>query len=262
MKKIYALPAIARSTKAGLLLLTLSISTLAFSQHKPEFGFVVKAGNFTPQKATTTTEYGFNNSVRLKAGSVYTLGLWQTLSMGKRFRISAELLYRNSFVVKEIRSWYNNSPGMPVASLQRQSINHSSLSIPVKLHYSFKKNGKTSLAIGGGVSRRFSQTVLNHFEYGDDAVIFSPNDYQERVSDWNVFSTDVQFTAGLFHRINPKTAVGLEYIFERTGLHNNYYYASSLILCDCLCDCGNGYGLQNTPKMNSFSVSLRHNILD
>jgi len=272
MKKIYALPAMVRllspegkTSKVGLLLLFLSLATSAFSQQKAAFGFVVKAGNFAIPHENRTVDAYYAYFDKNNAGSTYTLGIWQSVPLGKRFQISAELLYQNTFLSKEHRNWYAGSPGifaMPTSFRQTQKIYQSSISIPLKLHFSLDKKGKTSLALGGGVSRRFTQNVHNHQEFEEGVATFTTSDYKVRISDWDAFVTNFQITAGLFHRLDRNTALGIEYTYERANRSYGDYFSSLSIFCDCLCDCGNQLAIQNTPKMNSFSVSLRHNILD
>ena len=269
MEKIYALSALpspeAKSGKLVLLLLFLSFTTTAFSQQKPSFGFVVKAGNFALPHENRTGGTSYDYLEKNNAGSTYTLGIWQAVPLGKRFQISAELLYHNTFISQEYRNWYSGSPGMiamPTSFRQTQKINQSSISIPVKLHFSLDKKGKTSLALGGGLSRRFTQNVYNHHEYEEGVATFTTSGYKARISDWDAFTTNFQIAAGLFHQLDRHTALGLEYTFERANRSYDGYYSSLSVFCDCLCDCRNQSLRQNTPKMNSFSVSLRHNILD
>ena len=256
--------------KVYLLLLFLCFSSTAFSQQKSEFGFVVKGGNYAiPSKRNTPESFFFNsdnNVITHQAGSVYTIGIWHSVPLGHVFRLSGEFLYRSISFSGEHKSAFSFIDGIAPAiinSTLNQKMNESSISIPVKLHFPLKKEGRISFAIGGGISRVFysnfisrSVTQSNHPTLG----VEPDRIFVRRLSSWDDFNTSLSLTAGLHYRIDKKTAFGLDYTFENAA--SRYYDISDTFLfCDCICDCS-GYSSQLRTNMNSFSVSLRHNILD
>ncbi|MFN0216331.1 MAG: hypothetical protein ACKVT2_18890 [Saprospiraceae bacterium] len=251
MKKILLLP------------LFLCLATLAFSQGKHEFGFVVKAGNYSLPFEKTELDVYSNNDTRTiyqKAGAVYSIGIWQSLPLGSRFRISAELLYRNALVKNGehfSRTYFERGQAYQE---NKQKHQESSVSIPIKLHYRFKKDGKFSMALGGGVSRVFA---LNVFE--ENRIQFKPEPETTSTStitfsDWDAFKTQFNLNAAIYYQLGSKTSLGLDYTFEKLAYQNGYYPKSQinqLIYCECL------YTEPSIiSNMNSFSVSLRHNILN
>jgi hypothetical protein len=86
------------------------------------------------------------------------------------------------------------------------------------------------------------------------------NTYSNNQSDWTTFGTTLNFNAGLFYRLDSKTSVGLDYSFEKP---EELIFGRRLVNINPLIDCICFYGDLNIQRnMNSFSVSLRHNILD
>lgn len=257
MKKIFSPP-----TTAGLLPLLLCLATLAFSQQKHEFGFVVKAGNYAiPSKKTVVSNYEITTTtITGKAGRAYIIGIWHSLALGSHIRLSGELLYRSSSFVNEehiYSSWVFE--GDYERSEQIQETSARSLSLPIKLHFSFKKHGKTSLAIGGGISRDFAVSIYEKTKWQYSPWPEASNSYDLRYTNWKAFANTYNLTAGVHYRIDPKTSLGLEYTFEKSTKPLKAY-SNLPILCP---DCDFYYMmLIPRPNMNSFSVFLRHNILD
>ena len=258
MKKIYLLP------------LFLCFFSTAFSQQKSEFGFVVKGGNYAiPSKRNTPESVFFNsdnNVITHQAGSVYAIGIWHSIPLGHVFRLSGEFLYRSISFSGELQSAFSfidgNSTVTFITTLN-QYINESSISIPVKLHFPLKKEGRISFAVGGGISRVFYSNFTSRRTMQTDhpTLAVEPDEFfARRLTSWDDFSSSLSLTAGLHYRIDKKTAFGLDYTFENAA--SRYYDISDTFLfCDCICDCS-GYSSQLRTNMNSFSVSLRHNILD
>ena len=251
MKKLYFVP------------LFLSITTLAFSQRKPEFGFIVKAGNYALPYHNTEykTQYGGINTYSLtyNPGSIYTLGIWHALPLGDYLRLSGELLYQSTRFTIDAKN-VAVYPDRSYQSNERQTTNKSSLSLPVKLHLFFKKDGKASIAIGGGVSRDFSANIrirrVSQFPSYPESI----SDYSTRISNSDNFEMRFNLSAGFHYQIDSKTAIGLEYTYEKPSI---IYQTYPNIFIDTI-DYRIASYIQTSiqPKMNSFSVSLRHNILD
>ena len=265
MKKTNILDFVTRHLKESLLLFCVCLTTHAFAQQKPEFGFVVKAGNagWPTNKSDLYYSYQFTrNTERRNIGRTFSMGVWYSIPLSKRVRLSTELLYRYSAQKSELGFWNpaSGGGGFPTYSSHRQThrMNHSSLSLPVKLHFPFSENGKTTFVLGAGISQFFALNTAILYEYEEVNGTFRPDKYEEnRLIGRNQFRLNYNLTAGLFRRLDPKTAIGIEYTFERTRRPYDFF---SINYCDCFCICETSF--VNIPNLNSFSLSLRHNILD
>lgn len=252
--------------KICLLSLFLGLSILAFAQQKPEFGLLISAGTYTypgHKQSLDIFSDTDNHTVTYKPGSNFAMGIWHSWPLGKRFKLSTELHYRNVGIAakQQNRFSFNNGSGtLESRSIQDQTTNESSFVLPVYLHYSFKKAPKLTIRLGTGLSRAFSRVSTTKIE---SQLTGSPDNttfMSHRSSNWEDFATQLNLNAGLHYKIDPKTSLGLDYTFE---YYNSFYDAGSLILIDPLVDCICFFGNQNfRSNMNSFSVSLRHNILD
>jgi hypothetical protein len=252
MKKIYFLP------------LFLCLAFSAFSQNKKsEFGFTVKAGNFTLPSENTISDFSSSynqGTTSNNAGSSYAIGIWNSWSLGTYLRISASLMYRSVTLNNRQRNNYTSLDLSHLESIQEQKTNLNSLLLPVHLHIAFKKDGKLSLVIGGGPNQIFSSQTSSKFSTQIDDLPQTTNTYSNNQSDWTTFGTTLNLNAGLFYKLDSKTSVGLDYSFEKPG---ELIFGRRLITNNPLIDCICYYGDQNIQRnMNSFSVSLRHNILD
>jgi hypothetical protein len=252
MKKTYFLP------------LFLCLAFSAFSQKKrPEFGFTVKAGNFTLPSENTFSDFSSSynqGTVSNNAGSSYAIGIWNSWSLGTYLRISASLMYRSASLNIRQRNNYTSLDLVHLESIQEQKTNLNSLLMPVHLHIAFKKDGKFSLVIGGGPNQIFSSQMSSKFSTQIDDLPQTTNTYSNNQSDWTAFGTTLNFNAGLFYKLDSKTSVGLDYSLEKPG---ELIFGSRLANINPLIDCICFYGDLNIQRnMNSFSVSLRHNILD
>jgi hypothetical protein len=253
MKKIYFLP------------LFLCLAFSAFSQNKkPEFGFTVKAGNFTlPSKNAFSDLYNSytQGTTSNNAGSSYAIGVWNSWSLGTYLRLSTALMYRAVSLNIRHHSIYDTSFNSSLLeSTEDQRINLNSIMLPVNLHITFKKDGKLSLAIGGGPNQIFSAQTSSKFSTQIDDLPQTTNTYSNNQSDWTTFGTTWNLNAGLFYKLDSKTSVGLDYSFEKPG---EPIFDRRLDNMNPSIDCICYYGDQNIQRnMTSFSVSLRHNILD
>ena len=251
MKKIYTLA------------LCLSFSTLAFSQQKSEFGFVVKVGNHAlPSTRFENDSYSTNasiNTTTFKAGEVYTIGIWQSFPLNNHFRLSGELLGRfSSFTNRKKEATFYT--GGSFHNQETEKNHEISVSLPIKLQYFFKKDGKTSVAIGAGFSRLFSSNVYLQSRAESSPLSEFSGTYTSTYSIKDAGSNQLSLSAGFYYRLDAKTSLGFEYTFERAtkSYHPNTFFPLNPSI-DFL------YYLPKPrliPNMNSFSVSLRHNILD
>ncbi len=250
--------------KTFLLLLCSSLATLAFTQRKAEFGFVVKAGNYAfPFKKTTSESYlgttTSSKTITYNAGETYALGIWQSFRLGKHFRLSGELVYRYASFTSE-EDFYQWTWEGSFQTISRLKTQENSLALPLKLHFSFKKEGKASISLGGGFSHIFAANVYvqastQFFQFQQSTGAFTT-----RYSKPDAFNTQYNLSAGFHYRLDAKTALGLEYTFEK-ATHTYLQYPNAGLTPPVDCNC-----FYNEPRigpnMNSFSVSLRHNILD
>lgn len=250
--------------KNYFLLLFLTLSAPVFAQQNHEFGFVAKVGTYAlpyQKKENTSNVAGDWNTFQQRPGDTYTFGLWYAHRLSDYVRISGELLYRRASIVSEeghFSEYYDNGILQHYEYRQNQKITENNLSLPVKLYVSFQKNGNTTLALGAGLSRVFSGNILGttSFKYSQNPS--SSYSFPLQNFGWEQFELEKTLTAGLFHRLDAKTSIGFEYTFEQSSSRQYAGYLPSLALVDCMC-----YGYYTIPirNMNSFSVSLKHNIL-
>lgn len=268
MKKIYTQSVPVKNRRAGaILVLLLSFSIPTFSQGKFEFGFILKGGNYAMPRREVLP--AFNNSngisqitVTQKAGEIYSLGIWHSWALNNRFRLSSEVLYQVLQFEDKLHRKSAHLSGSTVVNSTFVLFNKiigKSLAVPIKLHYFFRKNGKMSLSFGAGVTHitsanisRSSKTQFHGFPADSDS-------YFKKFSKWNDFTTTFNLNSGIHYRFAPKTSLGIEYSFERSN-NNDLKNSMSNSGCDCRCYC-DGFYFRYRPNMNSFSVSLRHNIL-
>ncbi|MDX1911292.1 MAG: outer membrane beta-barrel protein [Saprospiraceae bacterium] len=246
--------------------LFLIFSTALAAQKKTEFGFLFKLGNYhLPHNVTEFGDY-WEESPTLKtqkAGLAYHLGIWGSLAVGKHLKLAGELLYRNGWMENEHLLHANYFDGTTVRSYQfsqEQKMNEHALTIPVKLIGKFNKNSRTSFSLGSGLTRIFTAQVLGKTVYSADSP-FTGNNYDfpsMRINN-DAYKWLLQWNAGVYYAFKSHTSVGIEYNFEKTSKRSYGLYFLTDILIDCNC-----YGFPVLPmrNMHSFSVSLRHNILN
>lgn len=254
--------------RAFAFLLFSSLASLSYSQKKHEFGFLVRTGNYAIPQQKTLPGYtiGADNTqlvITQKAGEAYSLGLWGSLPMGPKFRLSAEITFnvvRFSHVRNHTSQYPSSSNLSDYKFVQRQKNVEYGLSLPLKLYYFFKKNGKMSLSLGAGVSHIAFASYANsdQFEYIGQSP--STQAVMRNFSDWEEFETSINLNTGVHYRLNGYTSVGIEYFYEKSSSEDLFSYYPNYFFCDCDCDCY-GYYSRPRPNINSFSVSLRHNIL-
>ena len=236
-------------------ILLLCFATLAVAQRKAEFGLVVKAGTYaipaTQNPPDNFNQTNFDRIVRHKAGHTYMFGCWFSRPLGNKFRFSWEILYRSSAVSGMDRTELRYLDTLYQSELQERT-QESSISVTFKLHRLFKPDGKTSFFVGVGLSRVFAAEIHTKIESRFNGALLSTPKIHVRIPPGNTFLIMYNLNAGFQVQIDPKTALGIEYNFEPATF---YAYIPSR------------GAPPNSPqelraKMNSFSVSLRHNILD
>ena len=240
----------------------------AFSQKKAAVGLVVKAGNYTVPFQHTSESFNYYGERISKyttiqnAGSAYSFGISGSLRLGGHFRVSSELLYRMvayTFGSDQKLSTVPENTLLYTAH-EKQQITESSLCLPVKVHFSFLKNGRTTLALGAGVfhilnvaNKGYSETIdvgrprrYNSYQFSDLAIINTDN------------KPEMTLTAGVYHRIDKNTTIGLEFNYERRAaakIHFSKY--------DYFSDFGrpnHGYFDMEAPSVRSLSIALGHNL--
>ena len=254
--------------KIFILSLCLGFATLAFSQQKPEFGFLVKAGNYAIPTENTgiVTHYLYNaNGTTLihKPGYLYSIGIWQSWPLGKHFRLSGELVYRAGSIRSEQRysdSFFDGASIININNREIQKINENSIHLPIKLHFSFKKEGKTALFLGAGISRVIAGHIFQENQFNTSGFTASSFTSDVGFNNWRNFNNQFSLIAGLNYSLSPNTSFGIEYTFEKSSI---FYSSAQNILFKTFEDCFCTFLSDSfRPNMNSFSVSLRHNILD
>ncbi|MBC7776186.1 MAG: hypothetical protein H7246_12190, partial [Phycisphaerae bacterium] len=216
MKKIYALTVIVRSAKAGFLLLFLSLATFAFSQQKPEFGFVLKGGTYGIPEQHPDQQFYFLadvNTIKYNAGNNYSLGIWSSWPVDKHLRFSVELLFRSVAFQGEQNIESSFSDGLQTSfskSYQVKKTTESSLALPISLYFSYKK---VSFSFGAGVSQAFSTDVKGK-DVLQSSGIESTRYFSNSFSQWRGFPPKYNINVGFHYKIDPRTMLGLEYTFE------------------------------------------------
>jgi hypothetical protein len=255
MKKIYLLAA------------CFAIAHWANAQQKMEFGLVAKAGNFTlPKEKTSVVQYNPDESQSVSSnqpGSAYFFGIWNSLRLGGHFRLSAELLYRHITTHEQQYTFYRHGIGPDVSESEYWEVHQTaenSIFLPLKLHFSFKKNSRTSFALGAGFSKTFGMTYRGYnksrnsntsqFDFGHDTRL--------DLGLQDMSSAYLSFTTGAYHRLDARTTLGLEFNFERRDDPVRIRYAPSFssATVDCLCY----YAPSQASAMRNFSLSLSHSL--
>lgn len=251
--------------KYSTLALLLLLSAALFAQSKKEFGLLFKVGNYhlpkkTIQYSDIIDEQPMTNTQ--KADQSYTFGVWGSLPLGKHAWLVAELLYRNSFMAnKDHWPFFYEDQGQLLSDHYNQTdvINEHALSIPLKLFWTFKEKSRFRYSIGSGLTRPVTVTMKSEIHYSSNSA-FEHYNYSFPIAKANSddFLWLAQWNAGAYYRLTPNTFIGLEYQFEQTS-KQLYSTLRSDFLIDCLC-----YGYPNISlhNMHSFSVSLRHNLLE
>ena len=116
------------------------------------------------------------------------------------------------------------------------------------------------MSIGAGLSHAFASNIYTQSKYQSDPFPESLNESSTKFAQWDFFDMHYNLTAGFHYRLDPKTSLGIEYTFEKFTYPQaqgpNVFLKP---VTDCICYY---YEPGLRPNMNSFSVSLRHNILD
>lgn len=255
---------LACSVQKGIFtLFLLSHSFSSFAQQKQQFGLVVKAGNYTiPFQKVTEGNYDYNPDKKLTfaPGQVYTFGIWHLSPLGDRFQFSAELLYRNQrFSFEEQYRSSPNATNLYFSETYRK-IEVSSLALPLKLHWLWKKGGKSSCFVGAGMSRNFIVNIYNENTTQTSQLPKTTWTNTDRYSDIGGFENHLELTGGFNYQLNSNTSIGFEYAYGKTS---ETAYCDPKLLANPLIDIACLYiDPRLKPQMNSFSISLRHNILE
>ncbi len=252
----------------SLLVLISCCCFTAFAQQKVTFGIIVKAGNYTlPYKQKSESIYPqiqrISKDVNFqKAGVAYSFGVNGTLRLGGHFRVSGELLYRMAnYCFGFEQELLNVGETTPFAtSSGKQQIKESSLFLPVKIHFSFLKDGRTSIALGAGIYHFLNVSTKGQNENKVGGLSASP--YKYNLPEIEIINSDkkpeMAFTAGVSHRLDKHTTIGLEFIYERRSadkiLFGRYPPGSDLPLRSF------GYFYIEVPSMRSLSLTLSHNL--
>lgn len=254
--------------KLFYLVVILGAFTIPLNAQKPEFGFLLRAGNYALPQQKTLPGYkvGAPNSqlvINQKVGESYSLGFWGSIPIRGQFRLSSEFTF-NIFRFTHVR---NHRTDYPINSsyadgqfLEHHKMVGFSVSLPVKFYYFFNKNDKWSLSLGAGASHLVSTSnqYLGHAQV--EGFPTSSHTSFRHYSDWDEFNTTINLNAGIHYQFDINTSVGIEYIIEKSGSEDLFAYYPDYVFCDCNCGC-DGYYSRPRPNINSFSVSLRHNIL-
>jgi len=252
-----------------LLLAFCALMTPVAAQRKYELGIVLKAGNFgfpdETRELITATNPFYEKIIRQQVGRTVIFGVAQSLRLGGHFRVSAEILYRYALITStklDHRVYTPNTGLVNVFDIKLgQIVAESSFALPIKVHYTFRKDGRSSIAGGLGVSHKWAAHMVNY--QTERSSLFPENNINytylmHRFSSRD-FATKLSITAGFYHRIKKNTTLGLEFTYEDRSLKEEFYDPeSSVDLSTCYC---NPYPYIALPAMRSFTFSLYHNLL-
>jgi hypothetical protein len=250
----------------SLLVLLSCYCFIAFAQQKATFGLVVKAGNYTLPYQHKSESFYFHGQrfskyvIFQNAGATYSFGINGSLRLGGHFRVSGELLYRvANYSFGFDQELLNVGETTPFSSSNdMHQINESSLFLPVKIHFSFLKNGRTSITLGAGLFHFLN--VSNKGETAYKNVGFSDRYYSYHLPDIDIINSDdkpeMAITAGVSHRLDKHTTIGLEFTYERRAADKIFfsYYAPDSVLSFI----SYGFFQMEAPSMRSLSLNLYH----
>ncbi|MBL7825256.1 MAG: hypothetical protein JNJ57_01405 [Saprospiraceae bacterium] len=249
--------------KTTTTLLLLLVSTISFSQQKFEVGFIAKAGTYAKPFYNSEINYFQNESsehlLETRPGFTNVFGFYMLRKLGKRVAVSTELLLRQSSYTNRNRRVYHYTDGFDFFNQQIDRVAETSISIPLKIQVAPFGKGKTAFGIGIALSRLAKAKVKWQYSYIDERYpqFHSIAEYELEDTNFDQFKAEIGFTAGVFHQISKHTSVGLELAMEK---HKTEYFASTFDkgFYDCYCY---GYALIREPKLRSWTLSLRHNLL-
>lgn len=246
--------------KAFTLFLALCLSGALFAQKRASFGVVANVGNYTMPQSKNIQQGGWSTAKYNNGpGLLYQFGFWYAYRLNVQFSLSAEILFGQSSLSSSWRSdfTYPDIDSLPIFSEGERMRSHatlSSLTLPVKLRYNIEENGKTSIALGTGITFPISSKSKMLDQHGNHLYFGN-----ERVRGIGNFSPQFNFSFGVFRQMDKATQLGFEYMFGlvRNADEGNYYYR----IC-CIGPCYPLYPPAVYTNMKSFSVSLRHHFLN
>ncbi len=251
--------------KLFYLVVLLGAFFIPLNAQKTEFGLVMKAGAYTvpfKNREIEVNYYADRHELSSKPGSNYALGIWHTIPLSKKLRLGTELLFRvtNVSVVYHSQGQFYNGVSQVFTSSERyQDSYHTSLSLPIKLQLTPSPNSKFAMELGFGITQKLSFLSQNKIVRRSSTENETEEHYQIGLDSWDKINPVFSFYTGVRYNINQQTALGIEYLFEK---NNDYDLGEPLIIFgpQGACNCLFSYP-DHTPNINSFSVSLRHNIL-
>ena len=247
----------------GLLCLSLSLSSLSFAQ-KTEFGFVLKAGNYgipINEKPQSNFFQGDSQTISRGLGSNYSLGLSYTVPLNNQLSIGAEFLYRHltsSYASENIFGFWDGISTRISKNNVTEKVMENSFSLPIFLQYKPKKAQKWSFIASVGTSRAFSATIMS------SATSSINNQPATTALNTNYYGHDqfllnLNFNTEIAYQLDKSTSIGLAYTHEKQNEPDfTRFSVINPVFVDCLCFFSTDTFRGN---LNSFSVSLRHNIL-
>ena len=248
-----------------ILALLLLFATAIFAQRKTEFGFVVRAGNYTLLKDKQDT-YDGEYIEQFRPGFTGGIGAQGKISIWNHLAFSAGLIYQHSNF-SHIGSYdFQYEDGATISTGWKSSIVENSLLLPLTFYAGL--DHKNTLLLSFGLVPSFNLATYHstdtRFEYTDDpggqAFFDCCMGYgNPAISESR---TQILVTAGLHYRLEEHTTIGLELLSSTR--RNEFNPAYSYSFCDLLFS--SDAGAERHPKrypifMKSLSVSLSHNIL-
>lgn len=234
--------------------LSLFLAASLCAQQRSEFGFSVKAGNFTlPSERVENTWY----TKSYTPGRTAAFGMYGARRFGGHFGVAAELLYQVSFYkAGSLYEYSNVDADMHWSYDTRYRFEVQNLMMPLKLQFYPAKQGKLALSLG--VAPTFILRSKVNTTYDGDNYVSSFSETREgRIVRRNGEQGGIHWflTAGAQYYLSTNTSLGLD--FTGTLKSNATEFYPDVFFC--------GFGIDPTPTfpywMRSLTFSLRHNLL-
>jgi hypothetical protein len=175
--------------------------------------------------------------------------------LGGHFGISAELLYNFSIYEENSRFEYYDQESNFYWYDTDNSFEVNTLMIPAKVHFSFSKNGKLSIAAGLAPSLILKSRVATIYKDVTGNYITTDSKKAQVMGSDGDEGVQLFFTAGGRYHISPQTSVGIDFTGSLSRDRTPFYPDISI------CGVGSEYIVTYPFWMKSLAISLRHNIL-
>lgn len=203
-----------------------------------------------------------------KAGYFNRFGVFNSYSISKRMRVSGELLLgigSMSTSTKSNRGVSVTDISTKTTYITTHSIELLDVSLPVKVHYSFKKDGKLSVMLGMGVACLVNADVrlVQEIRGGTEPATlpFSNTPGVTRIGAHDL-RTRYSIEAGWQYRLSQSTAVGIRISLEPGFLNPPLSLREPVVYPFIPRDFVFNFPyFEKSLRLASLSLVIRHNLL-